>query len=142
METKSVCSRPITSLAIIALTRIFSVVFLEKLSSYEALPSAHVCHLASVYKLCETPNAEVRLRFYQVALKLDCTAPAAKRFASEAMDWVVGVDGSGVVKGRMKFCRPVFRAVYRIDRGLAVDIFVRYKYVFHPIARKLIEKVR
>lgn len=55
-------------------------------------------------------NAEIRLRFYEVAL-LDPLTLAAKRFASEAAKWVVGDDGTGVVKGRMKFCRPVFRLV-------------------------------
>jgi hypothetical protein len=45
------------------------------------------------------------------------------------------------VKGRIKFCRPIFRAVSKVDYKLAVDTFGKSKQAFHPIARKLIEKV-
>ena len=53
----------------------------------------------------------------------------------------MGKDGSGVIKGRMKFCRPVFRAVRKVDADLAKLVFEPLKYAFHPIARKMIEKV-
>lgn len=42
----------------------------------------------------------------------------------------------------MKFCRPVLRAVYKVDKRLAVSVFGDKKDAFHPIARKMIEKVR
>ena len=71
----------------------------------------------------------------------DPSSPAAKSFAIEAANWVVGDDGTGVVKGRMKFCRPVFKAVHRVDQKLSVAVFSKSKDAFHPIARKLIEKV-
>jgi len=116
------------------------VVFLEQLSSYEALPSTHIFHLDELYKVSKTPNAEIRLRFYELALK-DPVAPAAKHFAFKAAAWVVGTDGSGVVKGRMKFCRPIFKGVFKVDKALAVDTFSNSKEFFHPIARKQIEKV-
>jgi len=54
--------------------------------------------------------------------------------------WVVGDDGTGVIKGRMKFCRPIFRLVNKVDKNLAVSVFTKAKDAFHPIARKLIEK--
>ncbi len=41
----------------------------------------------------------------------------------------------------MKFCRPIFRLIYKVDRELAVQKFLKAKDFFHPIARKLIEKV-
>ena len=53
----------------------------------------------------------------------------------------MGKDGSGAIKGRMKFCRPVFHAVRRVDADLAKQVFEPSKYAFHPIARKMIEKV-
>jgi leukotriene-A4 hydrolase len=81
------------------------------------------------------------MSFYELALR-DHTSRIAKVFASEATNWVVGEDGTGVIKGRMKFCRPVFRAVYKVDGDLAVSAFRRKRDAFHPIARKLIEKVR
>jgi leukotriene-A4 hydrolase len=116
------------------------VVFLKRLSAFRALPSSHVSHLSTLYKFSQSQNAEIRLRFYEVAL-LDPDTHAAKTFASEAADWVVGADGSGTVKGRMKFCRPIFKAVYKVSKSLAVDVFTRSKASFHPIAIRLIEKV-
>jgi leukotriene-A4 hydrolase len=71
----------------------------------------------------------------------DPSSPAAKSFAIEAANWIVGDDSTGVVKGRMKFCRPVFKAVHRVDQNLSVTVFSKSKDAFHPIARKLIEKV-
>jgi len=115
------------------------IVFLERLQSYPALPSSHISYLGKLYHLSTIPNAEIRLRFYMVAL-VDPSSPAAKSFAPEAANWVVGDDDTGVVKGRMKFCRPIFRAVYKVDQRLSVAVFSKSKDAFHPIARKLIEK--
>ena len=123
------------------------VVFLERLEVGEngesaPLPHTHVDHLGSVYALTHTPNAELRLRFYQVALRFEGSPSSAVRaYAQAAAQWVVGTDETGVVKGRMKFCRPIFRAVAAVDRGLAVRTYEAHKAAFHPIARSLIEKV-
>ena len=116
------------------------MVFLEKLESYPSLPSELNIHLGNLYNLSTTPNAEIRLRFYQVALS-DPSSSAAKTLAVDAAKWVIGDDGSGVVKGRMKFCRPVMRAVTKVDKDLAIYNWEKAKTAFHPIARKLIEKV-
>ena len=59
----------------------------------------------------------------------------------EAAKWVVGSDDTGVVKGRMKFCRPTFRAIAKVDKALAIETYTPNKSAFHPIAAKLIEKV-
>jgi leukotriene-A4 hydrolase len=93
-----------------------------------------------LYRFTGSPNAEIRLRYYAVSLAAP-SSPAAKKFAQEAAKWVVGDDGTGVLKGRMKFCRPIFRAIHKVDPGLSVAVFLRSKDAFHPIARKLIEKV-
>jgi len=115
-------------------------VFLERLQSYPALPSHLIIHLGDLYKLKKTFNAEIRFRFYKVALS-DPSSTAAKTFAIDAVRWVIGDDETGVVKGRMKFCRPVFRNVWSVDKDLAVRNWEKAKTNFHPIARKLIEKV-
>lgn len=116
------------------------VMFLEKLQSYLPLPSDLIFHLATLYRVSTTSNAEIRLRFYGLALK-DPSSAAAKKFALYAVNWVIGEDETGVIKGRMKFCRPVFRDVFKIDQDLAVHKFLDAKMSFHPIARRLIEKV-
>ena len=116
------------------------VVFLEKLQSYPSLPPSYIHLLGSIYKLAITPNAEVRLRYYQVALS-DTSSSAAKEFALTVTKWIIGDDGSGIIKGRMKFCRPMFKAVAAVDRDLTISQWNRARDQFHPVAKKLIDKV-
>ncbi|KAJ7116299.1 hypothetical protein C8R44DRAFT_832437 [Mycena epipterygia] len=115
------------------------VVFLERLQDFPALPCSHITHLGTLYAVSSTANAEIRLRFYNLALSPP-TSAAAVQFAPEAIKWIVGDDGSGVIKGRMKFCRPIFRGVFQVDEGLAKEVWAVKKDGFHPIARKLIDK--
>jgi len=133
--------RPLIQLIASLIPVAAAVVFLQRLQTYPQLPPTHITHLSNLYHFSTTPNAEIRLRFYELALQ-DPTSPAAKDFAAKAANWVVGDDETGVIKGRMKFCRPVLRAVCKVDRNLAVSVFEGKKNEFHPIARKLIEKVR
>ena len=114
-------------------------VFLERLQALPPLPASHVSHLGKLYEVADTSNAEIRFRFYEVALRDPSSVPV--QLAQDAARWVVGDDGSGVIKGRAKFCRPVFRSIAKVDRDLAVKYFEKHKAEFHPIARKLIEKV-
>ncbi|EJD04499.1 leukotriene-A4 hydrolase [Fomitiporia mediterranea MF3/22] len=119
------------------------IVFLERLQIYPPLPPSHLTHLSTLYSLRSTQNTEIRYRFYELALLHPEASPEnAKIIAQEAAKWIVGEDGSGVLKGRMKFCRPVFRAVSRADEEVARSVFGRWRGAFHPIARRLIEKVR
>jgi len=115
------------------------VVFLESLQSLSpVLPASHIRYMAETYKSFNTTgNAEIRSRWYALVLASD----AAKDVAHNASDWVVGHEkGSSGVKGRMKFCRPIFRAVYKVEPSLAVEYFEANKQYFHPIASKLIAK--
>jgi len=113
-------------------------VFLERLQALPPLPAGHTAYLGDLYKVAGTSNAEIRFRFYGVALRDPSSVP--DHLAEQAVRWVVGDDGSGVIKGRAKFCRPVFRLIGKINKGLAVMYFKKHKDEFHPIARKLIEK--
>lgn len=81
--------------------------FLEKLASYPPLPTSHVKALHDIYSF-DKASTEIALRFYQLAL------PTGS-FVQEAADWVVGAKQFGSIKGRMKFCRPVFRYVQRVN---------------------------
>ncbi|KAG5642560.1 hypothetical protein DXG03_002547 [Asterophora parasitica] len=120
------------------------IVFLERLQSYSQLPLAHVRHLSALYGLSKTPNAEIRFRFYELALT-DVKSESARAYAEEAVSWIVGASGAGdanagLVVGRMKFCRVVFRTVDRVDHELAVRVWQGSKEAFHPLARRMIEK--
>jgi leukotriene-A4 hydrolase len=63
-----------------------------------------------------------------------------KEFAAAAAEWVVGKNGT-LVKGRMKYCRPIFKAISKVDSGLAKKTFLEFGKYFHPIAQKWIKKV-
>ena len=115
------------------------VVFLERLQTLLPLPASHIAYLGDLYKVADTSNAEIRLRFYELALRDPSSVP--EHLVRDAVRWVVGDDGSGVIKGRAKFCRSVFRSIAKVDKNLAVKYFEKHKAEFHPIARKLIEKV-
>ena len=107
--------------------------FLEKLSEGTPLPGTHIHYMADTYGFTTTNNAEVGLRWYELSL----SSPAASDFALGAAKWIINP-----LKGRMKFCRPVFKLVNKVDNKLAQETFKANKTSFHPIARKLIEKVR
>jgi leukotriene-A4 hydrolase len=119
------------------------VVFLERLQRYEPLPAPHVRLLGEVYSLDTTMNAEIRLRWYTLALSAQ--APAPSEWATRAAEWVVGggggVDAGKGVKGRMKFCRPTFKFVNSVVPALAKSTFDAHQSEFHPIARRMIAKV-
>jgi len=117
-----------------------SVVFLERLQSFDPLSVAHIDHLGDLYGLVNSPNAEIRLRFYQVAL-LDPKSAKSEQYATAALSWVVG-DEDGMVKGRMKFCRPIFRAAFAVSKAMTQNKYQQHRSSFHPIARDLIEQVR
>ncbi|KAJ7719240.1 peptidase family M1-domain-containing protein [Mycena maculata] len=121
------------------------VVFLERLQTFPALPLSHLAHLGTLYDLASSPNAEIRLRFYELVLAPP-TSEAAAHFVADAGKWVVGdevIGGekTGVIKGRMKFCRPIFKAVFKVDPAFALKLWAEHKNKFHPIARRLIDKV-
>jgi len=116
------------------------VAFLEKLQTYHPLPSDLILHLGKIYQFSDTSNSEIRLRYYEVVF-LDPSTTAAKELVVAAMKWVIGEDGSGSIKGRMKFCRPIFRMCSRVERQLILNNWKRVKSSFHPIAQKLINKV-
>ncbi|KAG8882806.1 hypothetical protein FRB97_007740 [Tulasnella sp. 331] len=113
------------------------VVFLETLQGLSSpLPAGHLRHMSKTYTVFNTTtNVEIRSPWYILAL----ASGAASDFVRDASEWVVGNDGTGV-KGRMKFCRPIFRAIYAVDVSLARDTFKSNRQLFHPIAAKLIAK--
>ncbi|KAI0089961.1 metalloprotease [Irpex rosettiformis] len=114
-------------------------IFLECLQNFPSLPTSHLTHLGTLYHLSNTPNVEIRYRFYALAL-LDTSSDAAKHFVAEAIKWVVGEDGTGIIKGRMKFCRPILRATFAVDKDGTVETYRKHRSAFHPIAQKTVDK--
>jgi leukotriene-A4 hydrolase len=119
----------------------FSVVFLDRFHfHYKPLPSNLITHLGILYGFATSNNSEIRFRFYALALA-DPKSDAANSFAIQAARWVVGNDGSGVIQGRMKYCRPVFQDINKVNSDLAKKTFNKWGKFFHPIAQKMIRQV-
>ncbi|KIJ45222.1 hypothetical protein M422DRAFT_59984 [Sphaerobolus stellatus SS14] len=110
------------------------VVFLERLQSTTPLPATHIHRLGEVYSFNNSTNCEIRFRWYGLAL----ASPAAKDYAKAAAEWIV--DAKSGLKGRMKYCRPTFKGVFKTDPELAKSTFLAHETEFHPIARQLIKK--
>lgn len=100
---------------------------LDRLESYPAFSPKAVSALDNAYSLSSTGNAEIALRFFEIALK------SSADYAQKAAEWVIS-------KGRMKFCRPVFRLLNEQAPELAKKTFMEHAGFYHPIARKMIAK--
>jgi leukotriene-A4 hydrolase len=75
-----------------------TVVFLETLESLPAFDANTIDAIQSAYAFDSTGSSEIRLRWYEVALKPE----SGGKYKESAAEWVSD-------KGRMKFCRVVFR---------------------------------
>lgn len=140
------------------------VVFLETLQSLSpGLPGSHLRLMSKTYSSFNTTgNAEIRSRWYGLVLQSE-EKDVAQEFTEQAAKWIVGTEkGSTGLKGRMKFwyvpyspaefssadqldptgSRPGFKSIHKVDSDLAVKYFASNKQYFHPIAAKLISKVR
>jgi leukotriene-A4 hydrolase len=42
--------------------------------------------------------------------------------------------------GRMKFVRPLFKSLNKVDRELALKTFEKNRNFYHPICRQMVEK--
>lgn len=73
-------------------------------------------------------NCEVSFRFFRLAL-------GAK--------WEGGLAGAidlATRQGRMKFTRPIYRALKEYDVKLARDTFAKHRGSYHPICMKMVAK--
>jgi leukotriene-A4 hydrolase len=73
-------------------------------------------------------NYEVKFQYFMLCLQFGISVellPLVEKMLSE--------------QGRMKFVRPLYRALAKWDRDLAMSIFKKYKLSYHAIAAKMIE---
>lgn len=81
-----------------------------------------------LYQIASTRNSEVLYRYCELAIPAEDVTilPVATRFIT--------------TQGRMKFTRPLYRALYksRMGRELAVSTFLANKDFYHPICVKMV----
>jgi len=105
------------------------VVFLERVLLFEKpLPVAHANYMGFIYKLRDTRNVEISSRYYQIEMR-----------AGDVSIKPAVADLLGKV-GRMKFVRPLYRGLIKLDIDLAVETFEKYKEFYHPICRQMVAK--
>ncbi|KAJ5791376.1 uncharacterized protein N7518_008387 [Penicillium psychrosexuale] len=105
------------------------VVFLEQILLLERPLSPQVSKLmGDVYGLTESSNIEVSHLYCQVGMK-----------AGDDSVIEPTTDLLGRV-GRMKFVRPLYRNLQKINRPVALATFEKNKDFYHPICRGMVEK--
>jgi len=43
-------------------------------------------------------------------------------------------------QGRMKFTRPMYRELARVDKNLAIETFLKHRDIYHPICAKMVAR--
>jgi leukotriene-A4 hydrolase len=106
-----------------------SVVFLEKIQTFETpLRAEDVELMGKTYGYDKSENVELVSRYFGVGLA-----------ARDTRVYEPTAELLGKV-GRMKFVRPLYRALESCDRKLALKTFEKNKEFYHPICRGLVEK--
>lgn len=109
-----------------------SVVFLESLQSTSRttpLRPEIIGIMGETYGYAASSNVELSSRFFVLGLQARATGvyqPAA--------------DLLGKV-GRMKFVRPLYRHLNQCDEEFAKETFEKNKDFYHPICRRMVEKI-
>lgn len=98
------------------------------MSQAEPLSAERAQLLGKVYDLISSKNVELKSSYYLVALKAN--DPTCFHGVAELLGLV----------GRMKFVRPLFRALSKVDKKLALDTFAKNRDFYHPICRGMVQK--
>lgn len=105
------------------------VVFLERLLlSKLPIPVDYAADMGTLYGFRTSKNVEVSSRYYQVAMKAE-----DRSVLSSVADLLGKV-------GRMKFVRPLYRGMIKLDINLAAETYEKYKNFYHPICRQMVAK--
>ncbi|KAL0467283.1 leukotriene A-4 hydrolase [Neurospora intermedia] len=105
------------------------LVFLNAVQDFEEpLTVEQSQALGKAYGLSESKNAELKAAYYHIAMR-----------SKDASAYQGVADLLGEV-GRMKFVRPLFRGLNKVDRELALKTFEKNREFYHPICRQMVEK--
>lgn len=102
--------------------------FLETVQQQVELNADRAELLGKVYEFQSSQNVELKSAYYIIALRAKDTA--AYDGAAELLGQV----------GRMKYVRPLFRELNKVDRQLALDTYEKNKDFYHPICKGIVKK--
>ncbi|KAK7739128.1 Leucyl aminopeptidase yscIV [Cytospora paraplurivora] len=105
------------------------LVFLGKLQGFEEPLSVEQAEkLGEVYDFLKSKNVELKSAYFAIALrsKVTSTYPLVAELLGQV--------------GRMKFVRPLFRSLNKVDRELALQTYEKNKDFYHPICRAMAAK--
>ncbi|KAF1730406.1 Leukotriene A-4 hydrolase [Beauveria bassiana] len=103
-------------------------VFLGAVQEQKGLSAERAQKMGAVYDFISSENVEVLAAYYRIALAAN--DPTCVYGVAELLGRV----------GRMKFVRPLFRALNEADRDLALKTFAKNRDFYHPICRGMVEK--
>ena len=107
-----------------------SYVFLEAVQNFALrLSSDQVELMSTTYGYAHSKNVELTSRFYVLALMAK-----AEKFYQPAAKLASSV-------GRMKFVRPLYKQLIKVDEKLAKKTFEDNKDFYHPICRGMVERL-
>ncbi|KAL2071810.1 hypothetical protein VTL71DRAFT_13045 [Oculimacula yallundae] len=105
------------------------VVFLEKVQLFPTpLSPAQSRAMGKAYNLATSRNVELSFRYFGIGLT-----------AKDESVYQPTAELLGTV-GRMKFVRPLYRKLNKVDRELALKTFEKNRDFYHPICRDMVEK--
>lgn len=107
------------------------MLFLDKLSlNVKDLTIEKIEKMDKIYNFTESTNGEIQSRWYELCLNLNwdkIVEPTLKFITSQ---------------GRMKYVRPLYRALYnsKVGRDKGIECFKKNRNFYHSICAKMIEK--
>jgi leukotriene-A4 hydrolase len=84
--------------------------------------------MGKAYSLGTSRNVELSFRYFSIGLT-----------AKDETVYHPTAELLGKV-GRMKFVRPLYRKLEKVDRKLALETFEKNRDFYHPICRDMVEK--
>lgn len=114
-----------------------NIVFLDTLIAYEKVAGFSwkqhkktLNRMATLYhdQYTETLNAEIKFRWFYL------------QATGEVLDFEVAMGEFLGTIGRMKFVRPGYALLNKVNRELAVRYFQRFEHRYHPICKAMVRK--
>ena len=84
--------------------------------------------MGEVYEFIKSKNVELQSAYFSIALRSKVTS--TYQLVAELLGQV----------GRMKFVRPLFRSLVKVDRELALKTYEKNRDFYHPICRAMVAK--